>query len=187
MTYYGGHIAPYRIQNSRSFENIGDIFIIYIPYGLPNIILEKKLCEEGFYCDDDKCYKKNINKNKFKELVIQNKEELENTPNMKKLLQTHKIEETTYSSNLINQSYTFMSLNTDDYLIIRGKKSKLPEAYVFQLVEQGEIKYDEDHKPYMRFRVICKCPNDVYNKLRPVRRSIWNLNDEEIEEIKNIL
>ena len=91
------------------------------------------------------------------------------------------------SSKKIRQAYMFMTLNEDDYLVIRGKKSVLKEAYIFQVIEGGVIKYTKDCKPYMTFKVISQIPYDIYDKLEPRRASFWELLPRDIKEIRTLI
>ena len=194
MTFYGMHDAPSTKQNLNTFKKkdgtriqTGDTHDIMMPWGFMNPFLEKKLYENSFYCMDSKCYKKEINIKKLQEFVKENKEELENIPILKKWLKNHDIEGFIQSSKKMKQSYMFMSLNNDDYLVIRGKKSILQEAYVFQVIEQGLLRYTEDCKPYMTFRVVCKVPFEIYDKLEARRSSFWKLLPRDFKEIKELV
>ena len=80
-----------------------------------------------------------------------------------------------------------MTLQKDDYLVMRGKKSVLKEAYVFQIIEEGIIQYNENHEPYMSFKVICQVPYDIYDKLEPRRASFWKLAKRDFKEIRELI
>lgn len=194
MTFYGMHDAPGTKQNLNSFKNKdglriqkGDIHDIMMPWGFMNPFLEKKLYENGFYCQKSKCYKKEIDIKKLQEFVKENKKELENISILKKWLKNHNIEGFIESKKKMRQAYMFMSLCENDYLIIRGKKGILEEAYVFQVIEQGLLKYTEDYKPYMTFKVVCQVPYNVYDKLEPRRASFWKLLPRDFKEIKELV
>ena len=194
MTFYGMHDAPGTKQNPRAFTKKdgrriekGDIHNIMMPWGFMNPFLEKDLYENNFYDKENKCYKKEIDISKLQELVGKNKEELEDIPLLKKWLKTHNIEELIKSKNKIRQSYMFLSLNKDDYLVIRGKKNDLPEAYVFKVIQPGVIKYNSKCIPYMTFKVICKVPNEVYKNLEARRASMWKLLERDFQEIKKLV
>ena len=185
------HDAPSTKQNLNTFKKEdgsriqnGDTHDIMMPWSaFVNPFFEKKLIENGFYCMDRKCYKKEIDIVKLKELVRQNREELKEIPILKKWLKSHNID----SSKKLKQAYMFMSLHNDDYLVIRGKKGILEEAYVFQVIEQGLLKYTEDYKPYITFRVVCKVPYHIYNNLEARRASFWKLLPRDFKEIKELV
>ena len=194
MTFYGMHDAPSTKQNLNSFKKKdgsriqkGDIHDIMMPWGFMNPFLEKRLYENNFYCQKSKCYKKEIDIKKLQEFIRENKEELEDIPILKKWLKNHDIEGFIKSSKKIKQAYMFMSLQTDDYLVIRGKKGVLEEAYIFQVVEQGLLKYTEDCKPYMTFKVVCQVPYEIYDKLEPRRSSLWKLLPRDFKEIRQLV
>lgn len=194
MTFYGMHDAPSTKQNLNSFKKRdgsriqnGDIHDIMMPWGFMNPFLEKKLYENGFYSQKNKFYKKEIDIKKLQEFVKENKEELEDIPILKKWLKNHDIEGFIESRKKMRQAYMFMSLHNDDYLIIRGKKGILEEAYIFQVIEQGLLKYTEDYKPYMTFRVVCKVPYHIYNNLEARRASFWKLLPRDFKEIKELV
>ena len=107
--------------------------------------------------------------------------------NKKKIIKVKDLVHIIESSKKMKQSYMFMSLNNDDYLVIRGKKSILQEAYVFQVIEQGLLRYTEDCKPYMTFRVVCKVPFEIYDKLEARRSSFWKLLPRDFKEIKELV
>ena len=194
MSFYGMNDFPDGkiIRNSFINENgkvldKGDIYNLNIPWGFMNPFLEKDLYENNFYDKENKFYKKEIDISKLQELVGKNKEELEDIPLLKKWLKTHNIEELIKSKNKIRQSYMFMSLTNDDYLVIRGKKNDLPEAYVFQVKQPGVLKYTNNYRPYMTFKVICKVPNEVYKKLEARRASMWKLLERDFREIEKLV
>jgi hypothetical protein len=194
MTYYGMHDAPGTKQNTNAFTkkdgrkiDTGDIHSIMMPWGFMNPFLEKDLFENNFYDIENKCYKKDIDIDKLQELVGKNKEELENIPLLKKWVRNGVTEFVIDSKNKIRQSYMFLSLNRNDYLIIRGKKNDLPEAYVFKVIQPGVIKYNSRCIPYMTFKVICKVPNEVYKKLEARRASMWKLLERDFKEIEKLV
>ena len=188
------HDAPSTKQNLNSFKRKdgtriqkGDIHDIMMPWGFMNPFLEKKLFENSFYCQKNKCYKKEIDVKKLQEFIKENNEELEDIPILKKWLKNHNIEGFIKSSKKIKQAYMFMSLHDGDYLVIRGKKGILEEAYVFQVIEQGLLKYTEDCNPYMTFKVVCQVPYDIYDKLEPRRASFWKLLPRDFKEINQLV
>ena len=194
MTFYGMHDAPSTKQNLNTFKKKDgtriqkdDIHIINMPYGFMNPFLEKKLYENGFYNKKDSSYEKEIDIKRLQELIIENKDELENIEILKKWLKSHNIESFMKSIIKIKQAYMFMTLKEDDYLVMRGKKSMLKEAYVFQVIKRGLIQYNKDHEPYMTFKVICQVPYDIYDKLEPRRASFWKLAERDFKEIKELV
>jgi len=194
MTFYGMHDAPGTRQNKKVFTNKdgrkiqgGDLHNIMIPWGFLNPLIEKDLYDNGFYDNENKYYKKEIDIDKLIEIVQKNKEDLENNPLLKKWVRNGVVEYVINSNNKIRQTYMFLSLNKDDYLVIRGKKNDLPEAYVFKVINPGVIKYNSKCIPYMTFKVICKVPNEVYKKLEARRASIWKLLERDFREIKKLV
>ena len=194
MTYYGMHDAPGTKQNPRAFTKKegrriekGDIHNIMMPWGFMNPFLEKDLFKNNFYDIENKCYKKDIDIDKLQELVRKNIEELEHIPLLKKWVRNGVAEFVIDSKNKIRQSYMFLSLTRNDYLIIRGKKNDLPEAFVFKAIQPGVIKYNSRCIPYMTFKVICKVPNEVYKKLEARRASMWKLLERDFKEIEKLV
>ena len=196
MSFYGMNDFPDGkiIRNSFINENgkvldKGDIYNLNIPWGFINPFLEKKLYDEDFYNKDEKNkgLKKEIDFNKFQNIIKENLEELDKIPLQRKWIHKNNTNELFKSRNKLKQSYMFMSLQEDDYLLVKGRNNDSEEAYLFQVEEEGIIKYDKFCKPYCSFITKCKIPDAIYKKLKSTNKEVWKLTSNDIKLIKRLI
>ena len=82
-------------------------------------------------------------------------------------------------------------MKTGDYLVIRGKKGIINQAYLFKVIDQTKIRYMSVHnqaRVTTKMKVVCELPNKVYEKIYPRRGSFWEMKkDDELKEIKKYI
>ena len=196
MSFYGMNDFPDGKITRNSFINEngklinkGYIYNLKIPWGFINPFLEKKLYDADFYnkYEKNKGLKKEIDFNNFQKIIKENLEELDKIPLLRKWIHKNNTNEILKSKNKLKQSYMFMSLYENDYLLVKGKNNGIEEAYLFQIEEEGVIKYDKFCIPYCSFIVKCKIPDAIYKKLKSSSKEVWNLGSNDIKLIKSLI
>ena len=192
MTFYCMHDAPSGVQNKTTFINKsgrkiekGEIHSVQCPWTFLNPVLEDKLLEEFV---DEEGYIENPDYDKLTKIIKDNIAELKLNPELLHLLHSNNEEYIIKSINKLRQSYKFIAMKKGDYLIIRGKKGHLDEAYLFEIIDQTNIFYTNVNNSNTNIKVICKIPDRMYQKIYAKRASFWEIkNEEDIEEFRTLI
>lgn len=192
MKFYCMHDAPGGVQNKTTFINKsgrkienGEIHSVQCPLTFLNPVLEDKLLEEFV---DEEGYIENPDYDKLTKIIKDNIAELKLNPELLHLLHRNNEGYIIKSINKLRQSYKFLAMKKGDYLIIRGKKGDLDEAYLFEIIDQTNIFYTNVNNANTNIKVICKIPDILYHKIYARRASFWEIkNEEEIEEFKTLI
>ena len=196
MTIYCMHDAPNGIQNKKCFLNDdgeklkkNELKYVGTPWTFLNPILENEMFKNGFLAKDG--YIHNPDYDKLAEIIKKNIEELKSHPNLKSILHTNNEKFIINSKNKLSQGYGFLAMKTGDYLVIRGKKGIINQAYLFKVIDQTKIRYMSVHnqaRVTTKMKVVCELPNKVYEKIYPRRGSFWEMkNEDELKEIKKYI
>ena len=187
-TYYGMHAAPGGKQSTDCFQRPdgtplqpGDMKAFLTPWAFMNPFIEALMLKEGFI--DDGGYTQSPDYDKLTDILKKNIRYLKTNPILERWLinEDHLVN----SRNKLTQAYKVISMKPGDIVYVRGKKGILSEGWIFEVIDTN-IEYHftrNKYRPQLKFKTICKVPNDNYLKIHAYRASFWTINNPVEQEI----
>ena len=179
--------------------NVGDKKEFLVPWGFLNPFLEQALYNNGFLEEDG--YQQNPDFNQLKVLIKRTNDITSECPVNKKWVHGKNTTEfNSYinsifeSSKKFRQAYMAISMRAGDYICIRGKKNIIEQAWIFKINEPTDFKYvwtkhprGENYRLLFTLEAVCSVPNNLYHKLQARRASIWKLNPDDENIVRNLI
>ena len=205
MAFYGMHDAPGGGQLTNTFLNsdgmplnVGGKKDFLVPWFFLNPFFEETLFRNGFLGNDGYC--QNPNFTVLKQILQNDYDFLNESPVNKKWINVHGdngyIQSILDSKNKLRQAYMAISMREGDYVYIRGKRGILNQGWLFRVGRSLDFKYkwfknpgngSEYYRQFFTLEAVCRVTPTLYDTLQARRASVWKLNDNDTESLKNLI